>query len=190
VTVEPVTLAAVGGMVLTEGVKFLYQQASDLIRYWRERRDAKTGDAVATPTASPPDDLLEGQLEPLIVDHEALDRLQDRIRDVRRELLDYVDGTIPITPEDQGLLLRTEVLRNLLEAVYQQRLTFRGEQRDAAGPLIHGRIDVEKVAGYAAAVRIKLLTIDSGTVQGEARAGTVTRSGEVVALDVETVEDA
>ena len=38
---EPVTLATVGGTILVEGVKFLYAQASDLIRYWRERRAAK-----------------------------------------------------------------------------------------------------------------------------------------------------
>lgn len=185
---EPVSLAAIGGTVLTEGVKFLYAQAGDLIRYWRERRDAKGGETVPEPSASPPDGLLQGRLEPLTVDHEALARVQEQIRDLRRDLLDYVEGTTPITADDQGLLLRTDSLRCLLEAVYQQRLTFRGEQREAAGPLIHGRIDVDQVAGYAAAVRIQLLRLPSGTVQGEARIGRVEEGGEGVGLDIGTVE--
>ncbi len=187
---EPVTLAAIGGTVLAEGVKFLYAQAGDLIRYWRERRDAKGGETVPEPSASPPDGLLQGRLEPLTVDHEALDRVQEQIRDLHRDLLDYVEGTTPITADDQGLLLRTDSLRRLLEAVYQQRLTFRGEQREAAGPLIHGRIDVDQVAGYAAAVRIQLLRLASGTVQGEARIGRVEEGGEGVGLDIGTVEGA
>jgi len=186
---EPVTLAAISGTVLTEGVKFLYTQAGDLIRYWRERRDAKGGETVPEPTASPPEGLLQGRLEPLtVVDHEALDRVQEQIRDLRRDLLDYVEGTTPITADDQGLLLRTDSLRGLLEAVYQQRLTFRGEQREAAGPAIHGRIDVDQVAGYAAAVRVQLLRLASGTVQGEARVGKVEEGGEAVGLDIGTVE--
>jgi hypothetical protein len=185
---EPVTLAVISGTVLTEGVKFLYAQAGDLIRYWRDRRDAKGGEIVPEPSASPPEGLLQGRLEPLTVDHEALDRVQEQIRDLRRDLLDYAEGTTPITPDDQGLLLRTDSLRGLLEAVYQQRLTFRGEQREAAGPAIHGRIDVDQVAGYAAAVRVQLLRLASGTVQGEARVGKVAEGGEAVGLDIGTVE--
>jgi hypothetical protein len=185
---EPVTLTMIGGTVLTEGVKFLYAQAGDLIRYWRERRDAKAGETVPEPSASPPDGLLQGRLEPLTVDHEALDRVQEQIRDLRRDLLDYVEGTTPIRADDRGLLLRTDALRGLLEAVYQQRLTFRGEQREAAGPLIHGRIDVDQIVGYAAAVRIQLLRLGSGTVQGEARIGRVEEGGEGVGLDIGTVD--
>ena len=107
---------------------------------------------------------------------------------MHRDLLDYVEGTTPIRADDRGLLLRTDALRGLLEAVYQQRLTFRGEQREAAGPLIHGRIDVDQIVGYAAAVRIQLLRLGSGTVQGEARIGRVEEGGEGVGLDIGTVD--
>jgi hypothetical protein len=186
---EPLTLAAVGGMVLAEGVKFLYGQATELIRYWRERRDAKEGVTAIEPTASPPADLLTGQLAPLIVDHAALDRLQNEIRDLRSRLLDYVEGSEPITSDDKRLLLHADGLRRLLEAVYQQRFTFIGEHREASGPLIHGRVDVDEVAGYAAAVRVEALKLASGSVLGEVRAGRVAKDGEVVGLDIGTAEN-
>jgi hypothetical protein len=185
---EPVTLATVGGALLMEGVKFLYAQATDLIRYWRERRD-KPGETVPEPTLSLPDNLLAGELEPLTVDHDALDRVQDQIRELRRDLLDYVDGNTPVTTDDEELLLRTDALRTLLEAVYGQRITFRGEQREAAGPLIHGSVDVAQVAGYAAAVRARSLKLGSGTVRGEARANKVEKGAEIVGVELGTVEE-
>lgn len=36
---EPLTLAAVGGAVLAEGIRFLYGQATEAVKRWRERRD-------------------------------------------------------------------------------------------------------------------------------------------------------
>jgi len=41
---DPVTLslAAVSSLALTEGVKFFYAQAGELLKWWRDRRDANT----------------------------------------------------------------------------------------------------------------------------------------------------
>ena len=45
---EPLTLTGVGVVVLTEGIKFLYAQAGESLKRWRERnRDAKTAAAGA-----------------------------------------------------------------------------------------------------------------------------------------------
>jgi hypothetical protein len=186
---ESLTLAAVGGTVLAEGVKFLYAQATELIRYWRARRDAKEGVTVIEPTASPPANLLAGRLAPLAVDHAALGRLESEIRDLRRRLLDYIEGSEPITPDDESLLLHTDGLRRLLEAVYQQRFTFKGEQRESSGPLIHGRVDVDEVAGNVAAVRIEVLKLGSGAVLGDVRTGRIAKGGEVVGLDIRSVDN-
>jgi hypothetical protein len=189
-TMEPFTLAAIGGSLLSEAVKFLHEQATELVRYWRDRRDAEPGTAVAVPAADPPADLLDGRLAPLTVDDAALDRVASQLRDLRRDLLDYVDGTEPVAADDEQLLRRTDALRSVLEAVYQQRITFRGENREAAGPLLHGRIDVEAVAGYAAAVRIGTLRAGAGEIHGELRADRIERGGEGVGLDIDTVEGA
>jgi hypothetical protein len=65
---EPVTitLAVVGTVALKEGVKFLYGQAGELLKLWRERRDAvKT---IPLQTSEPtvmefPGDIFEGPLD-------------------------------------------------------------------------------------------------------------------------------
>lgn len=183
---EPVTLAAIGGSLLTEAVAFLHEQATELVRYWRERRERPQ--EAPGPIAGPPPGLLEGGLAELTVDQEALERLLPELRELRRDLLDYADGVEPVTPADGPLLERAEALRGLLEAVYQQRITFRGEQREAAGPLVHGRVDVEEVAGYAAAVRIRTLRGGSAEVRAELRAGRIEAGGEGVGLEIDTLD--
>ena len=77
----------------------------------------------------------------------------------------------------------------MLEAVYQQRITFRGEERDATGPLIHGSVDLEQVEGYAAAVRANSLKLSSGTVRGEARASKVNEGAQIIGVDLGSVEE-
>ena len=42
---DPVTLAAVGGFALTEGIKFLYGQAGEALKHWQERKKAKAAAA-------------------------------------------------------------------------------------------------------------------------------------------------
>ena len=65
---EPVTitLAVVGTVALKEGVKFLYGQAGELLKLWRERHDAvKTTPLQASEPAviELPADIFEGQLD-------------------------------------------------------------------------------------------------------------------------------
>src|SRR4029453_12668768 len=49
---DPLTLAAVGALALAEGIKFLYGQAGEVLKRWRERKaTAATG---PTPVASEP----------------------------------------------------------------------------------------------------------------------------------------
>src|SRR5437879_6867359 len=44
---EPLTLALVGSVILSEGVKFLYAQAGDALKRWRPRKEARTTDSAA-----------------------------------------------------------------------------------------------------------------------------------------------
>jgi hypothetical protein len=107
------------------------------------------------------------------------------LRGLRKELSDYVTGVELIDPADTALLQQIDALRQALEAIFQQRLTFKGEQRPASGPLVGSRIDVEAVAGYVAAVRAK--TIQSGQVRAEVKAKTVQAGGQVVGVDVSSI---
>jgi hypothetical protein len=57
-----------------------------------------------------------------------------------------------------------DALRQVMEAVYQQHLTFREEQRAASGPVVEGTIDVESIAGEAVGVEAKIIL--SGRIDG------------------------
>jgi hypothetical protein len=186
---DPLTLSAVGGVVLGEGIKFLYNQAGEILRRRRERREAKeAGKAPArVPEPAPVSpDILEGELAPVTIDFEAVERLEQELRALRSSLHDYADGIEPVSNENTALLKETDALRRCLEAIYQQRITFKGEERPPSGPLVEGRIDVKEVAGYAAAVRADVVE-GAAKVTGEATFGTIREGAEGVAVDVKRI---
>src|SRR5215213_10912888 len=94
---EPVTLAAVGTVALTEGIKFLYAQAGEGLKRWRERRNNIDKRAAQADTTAPiaielPPDAFEGQLSKPHIHFDALERVENDLREVRKSLADYADG--------------------------------------------------------------------------------------------------
>lgn len=188
--VDPLSLSALGAVALTEGIKFLYGQASEVLKRWRERKDAASKDpsAQVSPVqpvviALPP--IFEGQLSSPQIHFDAVERLEEQIRALRKDLLEYADGTETVDVNDQALLKRTDALRTVLEAVYQQRFTFKGEQRPPSGPVVEGSIDVDEVAGYAAAVRVH--QVSEGYVKGTAKSKHVVERGEIIGVDIDSI---
>ena len=65
---DPITLTLVGTVVLTEGIKFLYGQAGELIKRWRERKDAADASKqIETPLKADPN-IFNGTVGPLVAD--------------------------------------------------------------------------------------------------------------------------
>lgn len=185
---EPITLTLAAGIVLAEGVKFLYGQAGELLTRWRKRQDEAAEAARAATEAIPvvlPADVFEGELVNPVIHYDALAAAHARLRELRRELVPYVEEGEPVDAADTALLERVDLLRGLLEAVYQQRITFKGEQRPASGPLVDARVEVEEVLGRAAA--LKAGGIKSGAVRAEAKAKTVGPGGELYGVDADTI---
>ena len=180
---EPITLAVVGATALTEGVKFLYSQAGEAIKWWRERRD----DPDPAPLSVPADAPLEGHLEPATVDRDAMGRLENEIRDLRAALGAYVDDVAPepVDPADQDLIAVVDGLRRALEAVLGQRIRLKGEPGDPSARLRRGKLDVDSVAGYVAGVRAR--SIEGGHVRGTLRVKTVDAGGKAIAVDVDSI---
>jgi hypothetical protein len=181
---DPFTLSAIGGVALAEGIKFLYQQTGDALKRWRERRSA----ASAKPNAQtqsieiklPP--VFEGQLLEPKIHFDAVDRLEPQLRAVRQELSSFADETSETDATNEDLLDRVDSLRLMLEAIYQQRITFKGEDRPASGTTIEGLIDVEKVEGYVAGVRAR--SIKEGSVSGTVKANEVGPEGTAIGVDI------
>ena len=98
----------------------------------------------------------------------------------------YANGLEDPSPNDRELAEAADGLRCALEAVYRQRITFRGEVREPSGPVVMGRADVETVAGEVAGVRARLL--HSGRILGTARATKVEAGGKLAGVDIDTLE--
>lgn len=122
---DPFSAAALVGVVLTEGIKFLYRQAGEVLKRWRERRETG-GTSVEDARLHPPEGLLEGTVEPVEPQDDQADGLEEELRQARRLLADYAEGIEVPRPGDHLVAEQADALRRLLEAVYGQRITFRG----------------------------------------------------------------
>jgi hypothetical protein len=186
--VEPLTLSAMGVVALTEGIKFLYGQAGEVLKRHREReKAAEEGRPEGKPEPLRIEDpgILAGELEPVVIDFEAAERLNEDIKALSARLGNYANGLEEVDANDAAVLEATDALRRGLEAIYQQRITFQGEERPPSGPLVEGRIDIDEVAGYAAAVRAE--TIEGGRIGGEVKAKRVEPGGEAIGVDVKRI---
>ena len=180
---DPLTLSALTASALTEGIKFLYGQAAELLKRKRERSAADSGEAM--PQTDIP---LLGVLKPLRPDPVILQQLEPDLRELRRLIADYADEIEPADPNDRALVERVDALRRVLEVIYGQRITFRGEDRAPSGPLVEGIIDVGTVTGYAAAVRVKAAT-GVASIRGKVIAEEIGASGQIIGVDIDSVGD-
>src|SRR3954454_22228507 len=129
---DPISLAVLSGAALTEGIRFLYDQAAAALERRRDRRE--TPEIVAEPRAlGAPDEARVRALE-------------DQIRALRDDL-----GGRDAATAGNELLWRADALRAVLESVYGTRLVFAGEDRPA--PEVFSNVEVEEVRGYVAAIR-------------------------------------
>jgi hypothetical protein len=76
-------------------------------------------------------------------------------------------------------------LRRAMEAVYGQRIAFRGEPGLSSGTVVVGEAKVEEVLGYVAGLRAK--RIISGSVTGRVKADRVGPGGQAVGVEAETI---
>ncbi|MFJ8016731.1 hypothetical protein [Streptomyces sp. NPDC096339] len=166
-------LAALSAAALTEGVRFLYTQAGELLKAHRERR-------VEQPAVDTPAIVTEPAVLP-VAEPAVVERFSEDLRALRADLHEFVSGVDEIDPSDEALVRRVDALRGILEAVYGVSVTFHGEARPACPQLVHGRVDVDAVAGYVAAVRADRA---SGWIQGDVRAGRVEAGGEAIGVDL------
>lgn len=200
---DPASLATLGAPLLHEAIKTLVGLAGDALRSWRERRKAQAaptdsegeaatapaGEAVTVPASVPATvdvpDILEGTPAPIEYHLDRVGRLEAEIKDLRRALSDHAEGIEPVDPGDAGLVEAADALRRALEAVTGQRITFRGEDRPASGPIVDSSVDVDEVLGYVAGVRARVVA--AGMVTSSVRARTVGPGGQVVGVDVDRI---
>lgn len=183
---EPLTLALVASSVVTEGIKFLYGQATEALKTWREARKDAAKARIVSSASQPSPTLFVGQLGPLEIHLDAVEPLEKSLLSLRQILAAHADGleTVDETT-DTTLLEAVDTLRQSMEAIYHQRLTFVGEQRAESGPILDGTLNVERIAGQAAAIEARLVL--SGTLTGRVVAREIAAGAVVHAIKVDTV---
>jgi hypothetical protein len=108
---------------LTEAVRFLFEQATDLLGRWRRAR----GPAAPEPTSAAAEaPVLAGVLVPAPLGGLSLPQ-REALAELRRRASDYVDGVLAVSLGDPKLVATVEELRTALETALGQHITFRGE---------------------------------------------------------------
>lgn len=172
-------LTGVASATLVEGVKFLYQQAGEILRGWRERR--RNRDAPAPASLEPPPVVHLERAAPLAdpPDTELVDTLQEL-----RDLVEPIkDGEVD--PDAAAARAAVANLRDLLEVILRSPIAFAGEQPrsvevsdiDVVVQRVRGqvrgvRMDLERLQGPASIRRV-------GVEVGDVEAG-----GEVTGVDL------
>jgi hypothetical protein len=185
---EPITMAALGAAALTQGVTFLYAQATEVLNRWRARRDA------ARRGEKPPDlgalggevdhPALNGPLRPGPVDEDVVRDRSAEFSELADALGKYLDKPQSIDPGDPGLVARAEALRGLLELVYGQHITFRGESREPTGARIDATAVAKRVDGVLVNVRVKHVS-DGAAITSTVHVDDVGAGGQVTGVEVD-----
>jgi hypothetical protein len=170
---DALTLTGLSATALTEGIRFLYGQADELLKRRRERAGEERSET--PPVVAQPRELT-------VPDPDLVERFRSDLEFFRTYLQPYVtspeQASLAQGSTEPQLLEAAEALRRILGSVYQMPIVFSGERGEA---VVHGSVDVEVVAGYAAAIRAKGV---SGRIQGHARASRVEPGGEVIGVDL------
>jgi hypothetical protein len=146
---EPLSLAVLGGAAATEGIKFLYGQAAEVIKAWRTRRkDREQPLEVPIVDAS----VLDAQPTGTTVDPAVLAQAHATMLELWQQLAPYAQDLENVEDTDAELARAAGELRALLEAAYGQRFTFRGERREPTGTCVAVEQVLGTVAGLAVGV--------------------------------------
>jgi len=141
---EPLSLAVLGGVAATEGIKFLYAQAAELIKAWRARGKDHEQEPLAVPIVAT--SALDAPPASTTVDPAVLARANATMLTLWQRLAPYAQDLAAVEDTDAELARDAGALRGLLEAAYGQRFTFRGEHREPTGT----RVTVAQVLGTVA----------------------------------------
>lgn len=142
---DPVSLAAIGAPIVAEGVKFLYRQAHALLRAWNQRRlngtDIAEGEVLDV--ALTPSPALANQPAAGGADASRVAQAGEQLQALATALAPFAEEWQPLPDEGRTLPPAATNLRELLEAIYRQPLSFQGEQREQTA----AELDFEQVLG-------------------------------------------
>ena len=162
---DPVSMANLSATALTQGIKFLYEQAGELLKRRRDR--AGTGSTETSSNVTQPATLPAADLE-------LIRRYRHDLRRLRSDLEGYVSGRSAVAASDNYLVDRTDALRRVIEDIYGVRVFFAEES--ARAPEIRIVINAGPVEGTLVGVQAEQA---EGTMDGDITVDTVHKGAEV-----------
>lgn len=172
-------LGAFAGAAITQGVKFLYQQAGEFLSAWRARRRDKDAqpprvlDPPAGVTVTGPRPVADPPGEDAIT---VLEQLRDLVEPIQR-------GEISVW--SPAALAAIEQLRDVVEAALQAPVRFDGEPPRPV-KVSDIRVATERVAGRVTGLRADLAKLPSGSQFSDVhvKAGQVDAGGDVAGVEL------
>jgi hypothetical protein len=184
---DPITLTLVGTTAITEGIKFLYSQAEDLLIRWRDKKEKATA-VVEAPQPQEqvnlPPVFTASKLNPEVRDN-ILEKFGNDIAGLMEELKQADAVNDPAVLKNEVFLEKLDGLRRIIEAVYNQKLIFKEELNAPQGPKVNAEIVVNEVEGTVTAIRAK--KIGSGTINAKVSAQDVRPGGSLTGLDIDSI---
>jgi hypothetical protein len=181
---DPFTLGAIGAVALTEGIKFFYGQASEVLKHWRERRkEVRTDEELSAATETLPVTLpgvFDGDVSEITIHYSVVKDAEPELLRLHSTLARYAEGLVEVDAGDHELLAAADDLRRVLEGIYGSRLTLKGENRPPSGtPVVVGRVVVEELEGVGTeATGVEADEIE-GDVVGEVEATKATAGAKL-----------
>jgi hypothetical protein len=171
---DPVTFSVLGSWAALEGIKFLYSQAAEVVKAWRERRKQKSSAPLEVPVEASA--ALDGAPGGSVLDTAVLDREGAALASLVGRLSPYAQDLADLDLDDTELAEQAGQLRAILEAAYGQYFTFRGEQRPTTGT----RVTVSQTLGQVAGTVVGAeADVSMGTVDVQQQVTTVEAGGAV-----------
>ncbi|GLY07633.1 hypothetical protein [Actinoplanes sp. NBRC 101535] len=169
---DPLTLTVLGAVAATEGIKFLYGQASEVLTAWRER--GRGSQEVSVPFIDSA--CLDETPAESIVDMDVITAENQKLIAAVGALHPYAADLADVDLTDEKLAQHAGDLRALLEAAYGYRLTFAGEEREPTGASVNVQQILDSVSGKVVGAESEL---SDGTVAISQRAKNVDRGGSL-----------
>lgn len=170
---DPLSFPVLAGAALSQAFGFLFGRLAHLLDSRGEKQDAE--EAVETP------EVLVGDLGKLTARNDVIEAHLADIEELVGRLSVYERKPERLNGNDITLRDSLAHARALLEQVYGQHITFRGEERPASG--VHVEQTLETVAGRLTGV--KAGRVRQARVRQEVT--DVSESGSVVGIDADDV---
>ena len=175
-----ISLVSVGSVAISEGIKFFYVQAAELLKRYRDRKkggDVHSVDSVAVDVEPPVE--FDAKRFTAVVPMAAIETNRAALEGLLKELSGFAMGYADLDMSDERVLRHVVTLRETLESLYAHPLRFVNETRPEA-PTVSVAVVAGDVDGQFTGLEAG--DVGSGTVQMQAKLGSIGENGSATAV--------